>query len=112
MVSSDRFGSAARDDASGRSDTAGREGILTSNVQEVQETPNCIYIRTVRYATRGWQSAVLQIGVGMGIRLQSETVTVIRVSRLFFYTLDSSRHVSAMAFDCIWLNSSRCKLVI
>ena len=51
---SDRSGSAVLGDATGRLGTAGREGTLTSNEQDVWETPSRTHLQAPRFAARGW----------------------------------------------------------
>ena len=44
-------------DATGRLGTAGRKRTLTSNEQDIRETPSRTYLRILRYfAIRGWLS--------------------------------------------------------
>ena len=54
VVLSDRSMLAVLGDAICMLDTAGREGMLTSNEQDVRETPSRTYLRKLRFATRGW----------------------------------------------------------
>ena len=54
VVRSDRSGSAVLGDATGRLLNAGREGTLTSNEQDARKAPSRTYLRTLRFATRGW----------------------------------------------------------
>ena len=54
MVCSDRSVSAVLGDATGRLGTAGREGTLTSDEQDIREIPSRTYFRIQRYATCGW----------------------------------------------------------
>ena len=56
MVCSDRSVSDVLGDATGRLGTAGREGALTSNEQDVRETPSRTYRRILRFTVRGWLS--------------------------------------------------------
>ena len=59
MASGDRSDLVALGDAKAGLGTASRgEGVLTSKGQDVQETQSRTYLRTLRYAIRGWLSAV------------------------------------------------------
>ena len=85
---SDRSVSAVLDDATGRLGTAGREGILTSNEQDVRKhraapsTGHCAVPHM-----DGW--AVLRFGVEIIIRSESENLVVIRISRQNFVYCNS-----------------------
>ena len=86
---SDRSVSAVLSNASGMLGTAGREGTLTSNEQDVQKTPSRTYLRKLRLATRIWLSSILLFSVEIRIRLEYEKPAVFRVSRLNFVDCDS-----------------------
>ena len=76
---SDRSVSAVLGDATGRLGTAGREGTLTSNEHEVQETPSRTHLWALCFATRGWLSVTVtqhrnlnSVGVGELGRYQGQ----------------------------------------
>ena len=56
LVCSDRSVSTVLGDATGGLGTAGREGALTSNEQDVRKSPSRTYLRILRFAMRGWLS--------------------------------------------------------
>ena len=103
VVRSDRSGSAVLSDATGRLLNAGREGTLTSNEQDARKAPSRTYLRTLRFATRGWLNSTA-IQVEIGIRSESESVGQSRkFSRLRFWLMYSGDGVELYLADHFYL---------